>query len=106
MPSSPNLPHHSVKLKAFSKFTDTTKALAAAAAICDGKLDKGLKKFLKTTCVDKAMKVRAPCIALVLVRSCMCVLCGGGGGAVHAFCRVPGGARRAGRGRLMPDSAS
>eukprot|EP00808_Paulinella_micropora_P010553 g46100.t1 len=42
-----------VKLKAFSKFEDTSKALAAAAAICDGTLDKGLKKFLKKTVVDK-----------------------------------------------------
>lgn len=47
-----------VKLKAFSKFEDTNKALAAAAAICDGKLDKGLKKFLKATCVEKKLKVR------------------------------------------------
>lgn len=37
----------SVKLKAFSKFEDTTSALAAATAICDGKLDKSLKSFLK-----------------------------------------------------------
>jgi len=36
-----------VKLKAFSKFADTTAALSAATAICDGKLDKGLKTFLK-----------------------------------------------------------
>jgi len=36
-----------VKLKAFSKFEDTTSALAAATAICDGKLDKSLKNFLK-----------------------------------------------------------
>jgi len=45
-----------VKLKAFSKFADTSKALAAATSICDGKLDKGLKKFLKTTFVDKLAK--------------------------------------------------
>lgn len=36
-----------MKLKAFSKFEDTTSALAAATAICDGKLDKSLKSFLK-----------------------------------------------------------
>jgi hypothetical protein len=36
-----------VKLAAFSKFNDTTAAVDAASAICDGKLDKGLKKFLK-----------------------------------------------------------
>jgi len=38
-----------IKLKAFSKFEDTTQAVAAAAAVCDGKLDKSLKKFLKST---------------------------------------------------------
>lgn len=36
-----------MKLKAFSKFEDTTSALAAATAICDGKLDKSLRSFLK-----------------------------------------------------------
>lgn len=36
-----------VKLKAFSKFDNTTEALAAAAALVDSKLSKGLKKFLK-----------------------------------------------------------
>ena len=40
-------PSFSVKLKAFSKFEDTTKALAAASSLCEGKLDKSLKKFLK-----------------------------------------------------------
>eukprot|EP00457_Paulinella_chromatophora_P005099 gb/GEZN01005113.1/.p1 GENE.gb/GEZN01005113.1/~~gb/GEZN01005113.1/.p1 ORF type:complete len:530 (-),score=124.94 gb/GEZN01005113.1/:228-1817(-) len=45
-----------VKLKAFSKFEDTSKALAAAAAICEGTLDKGLKKFLKKSIVDKGLK--------------------------------------------------
>ena len=38
----------SVKLKAFSKFEDTTAALSAATAICDGKLDKGLRQFLSS----------------------------------------------------------
>lgn len=57
-----------VKLKAFSKFEDTNKALAAAAAICDGKLDKGLKKFLKATCVDKKLKV-----SMMLCVVCACV---------------------------------
>eukprot|EP00894_Picocystis_sp_ML_P003271 jgi/Pico_ML_1/53788/g431.t1 len=36
-----------VKLKAFSKFENTTDALAAATALVDSKLSKGLKKFLK-----------------------------------------------------------
>lgn len=36
-----------VKLKAFSKFENTTEALAAATALVDCKLSKELKKFLK-----------------------------------------------------------
>jgi nucleolar protein 58 len=49
-------PHHQqtnkpkqqvVKLKAFDKFENTTEALAAATALVDSKLSKGLKKFLK-----------------------------------------------------------
>lgn len=36
-----------MKLKAFSKFENTTDALAAATALVDSKLSKGLKKFLK-----------------------------------------------------------
>ncbi|GIL71940.1 hypothetical protein Vretimale_609 [Volvox reticuliferus] len=36
-----------VKLKAFSKFENTTEALAAATALVDSKLSKGLKKFLR-----------------------------------------------------------
>ncbi|KAK9824178.1 hypothetical protein WJX72_008339 [[Myrmecia] bisecta] len=36
-----------VKLKQFAKFDNTTEALAAATALGDSKLSKGLKKFLK-----------------------------------------------------------
>eukprot|EP00803_Ostreobium_quekettii_P009491 evm.model.scf_750.4 EVM.evm.TU.scf_750.4 scf_750:32786-37346(-) len=36
-----------VQLKSFQKFVSTTEALAAATAIVDSKLGKGLKKFLK-----------------------------------------------------------
>ena len=36
-----------IKLKAFSRFTDTTSALAAATAIVEGKPTKDLRKFLK-----------------------------------------------------------
>ena len=35
-----------------------SKGLAAAAAQCDGTLDKSLKKFLKAEVVDKGLKVR------------------------------------------------
>jgi len=54
--ASPEKAASTVKLKAFSKFEDTTKALAAAAAICEGTLDKSLKKFLKSSIVDKGLK--------------------------------------------------
>ena len=36
-----------VKLKAFSRFTDTTSALSAATALVEGKPSKDLRKFLK-----------------------------------------------------------
>ena len=36
-----------VKLKHFEKFDDTTEALAAATAVVEGKMSKGLKKMLK-----------------------------------------------------------
>ena len=46
----------SIKLKAFEKFADTKAALAAAANICDGKLDDTLTAFLKTAVKDKGAK--------------------------------------------------
>ena len=36
-----------VKLKSFEKFEDTTKALASAASLIEGKMSKDLKHFLK-----------------------------------------------------------
>jgi hypothetical protein len=57
-----------VKLKAFSKFEDTTSALAAATSICDGKLDKSLKSFLKEAILkgkESADKVRTAAHATV-----------------------------------------
>eukprot|EP00124_Ichthyophonus_hoferi_P003057 Ihof_evm4s242 gene=Ihof_evmTU4s242 len=50
---SPEKASKVVKLKAFEKFEDTTEALAAATAITEGKLDKGLKKFLSKNMVKK-----------------------------------------------------
>eukprot|EP00195_Chlamydomonas_chlamydogama_P017712 CAMPEP_0202889986 /NCGR_PEP_ID=MMETSP1392-20130828/514_1 /ASSEMBLY_ACC=CAM_ASM_000868 /TAXON_ID=225041 /ORGANISM="Chlamydomonas chlamydogama, Strain SAG 11-48b" /LENGTH=512 /DNA_ID=CAMNT_0049573453 /DNA_START=175 /DNA_END=1713 /DNA_ORIENTATION=+ len=46
-----------VKLKAFSKFENTAEALAAATALVDSKLGKGLKKFLKKHAVDEELAV-------------------------------------------------
>ena len=42
-----------VKLKAFDRFPDTTTALAAATAICDGELDSNLETFLRTAVKEK-----------------------------------------------------
>jgi len=36
-----------IKLKSFEKFEDTTKALASAASLIEGKMSKDLKQFLK-----------------------------------------------------------
>ena len=47
----------SVKLAAFSKFEDTTAALSAATAICDGKLDKGLRHFLSSSLSGRSERV-------------------------------------------------
>jgi len=41
-----------VKLKAFKKFKDNTEALAAATGFIEGKIGKGLKKFLKKVVID------------------------------------------------------
>lgn len=46
-----------VKLKAFSKFENTVEALAAATALVDSKLSKGLKKFLKKHVVSETLGV-------------------------------------------------
>uniref|UniRef100_A0A7S0RFN5 Nop domain-containing protein n=1 Tax=Chlamydomonas leiostraca TaxID=1034604 RepID=A0A7S0RFN5_9CHLO len=46
-----------VKLKAFSKFENTTEALAAATALVDSKLSKPLKKFLKKHVSDEELAI-------------------------------------------------
>ena len=38
-----------IKLKSFEKFEDTSKALASAASLIEGKMSKDLKKFLNTS---------------------------------------------------------
>ena len=37
-----------IKLKSFEKFEDTSRALASAASLIEGKMSKDLKKFLKS----------------------------------------------------------
>eukprot|EP00640_Fibrocapsa_japonica_P001963 CAMPEP_0113939314 /NCGR_PEP_ID=MMETSP1339-20121228/5646_1 /TAXON_ID=94617 /ORGANISM="Fibrocapsa japonica" /LENGTH=536 /DNA_ID=CAMNT_0000942783 /DNA_START=145 /DNA_END=1755 /DNA_ORIENTATION=- /assembly_acc=CAM_ASM_000762 len=45
-----------VKLKAFSAFSNTAEAVAAAAGVVEGKLSKGLKKFLSKAVVKKGVQ--------------------------------------------------
>ena len=47
---------HRVKLKAFSKFFDTTEALQSATSLVEGKLSSGMKKFLKKHIVSKELQ--------------------------------------------------
>lgn len=54
---TPDLANKMVKLKAFHKFEDTTSALSAATSICDGKLDKSLRKFLQKECEGEKSKL-------------------------------------------------
>jgi len=50
------LAQKAVKLQSFFKFEDTTEALGAATSAVEGKLGKGLKKFLKKNIVDKEIQ--------------------------------------------------
>jgi len=45
-----------VKLKAFKKFKDNSEALAAITGFVEGKMSKGLKKFLKKVVVDEGVQ--------------------------------------------------
>jgi nucleolar protein 58 len=45
-----------VKLKSFTKFQDTTEALAAATALVEGKMSKTLKKLMKKLVVKEAQE--------------------------------------------------
>lgn len=46
-----------VKLKAFSKFENTSEALSAATLLIDSKPSKGLRKFLKAHCDGETLAV-------------------------------------------------
>lgn len=46
-----------VKLKAFSKFDNTSEALEAATLLIDGKASKGLRKFLRAHCENETLGV-------------------------------------------------
>lgn len=46
-----------MKLKAFSKFENTSEALSAATLLLDSKPSKGLRKFLKAHCDGETLGV-------------------------------------------------
>lgn len=46
-----------VKLKAFSKFENTSEALSAATLLIDSKPSKGLRKFLKAHCDGETLGI-------------------------------------------------
>ncbi|KAI8923515.1 hypothetical protein BC831DRAFT_470734 [Entophlyctis helioformis] len=52
---TPALANKTVKLKAFSKFENTTDALSAVTALVEGKVSKNLKKFLSDEITDKSL---------------------------------------------------
>ncbi|EHA8592543.1 putative nucleolar protein 5-2 [Cocos nucifera] len=49
--------HQVVKLKAFSKFENTSEALSTVTLLIDGKPSKGLRKFLRAHCEGEALAV-------------------------------------------------
>ncbi|KAJ3056286.1 Nucleolar protein 58 [Rhizophlyctis rosea] len=53
---TPEAANKTVKLKAFSKFENTTDALSAVTAIVEGKVSKNLKKFLSDELSEKDLK--------------------------------------------------
>lgn len=55
--SSPGALSSVLKLAAFSRFTDTTAALASATALVEGKASKDLRKFLKKHAAGEADKL-------------------------------------------------
>ncbi|KAK7404415.1 hypothetical protein VNO78_05299 [Psophocarpus tetragonolobus] len=55
--SSADTARQVVKLKAFSKFENTSEALEAATLLIDGKASKGLRKFLRAHCENETLGV-------------------------------------------------
>ncbi|KAG2226458.1 hypothetical protein INT45_014202 [Circinella minor] len=53
---TPDQANKTLKLKAFSKFENTTDALSAVTGIVEGKIPKNLKKFLSDEISEKEMK--------------------------------------------------
>lgn len=81
--STPEGARKVVKLKAFSKFENTTEALAAAAALVDSKLSKGV--YASTACANS---IDCTSTASVELRATYCFCCDMLFGSVQGLCGI------------------
>ena len=61
-----------VKLKAFSKFENTSEALEAATLISDSKPSKGLRKFLRAHCDGETLAVADSKLGNIIKEKLVC----------------------------------
>lgn len=61
-----------VKLKAFSKFENTSEALEAATLLIDGKASKGLRKFLRAHCENESLGVADSKLGNIIKEKLVC----------------------------------
>lgn len=61
-----------VKLKAFSKFENTSEALEAATLLIDSKPSKGLRKFLRAHCSGETLAVADSKLGNVIKEKLVC----------------------------------
>lgn len=63
-----------MKLKAFSKFENTSEALSAATLLIDSKPSKGLRKFLKAHCDGETLGVADSKLGNAIKEKLVCFL--------------------------------
>lgn len=63
-----------VKLKAFSKFENTSEALKSANLLIDGKASKDLRKFLSVHCQNETLGVADTKLASIIKEKLVCYL--------------------------------
>ena len=61
-----------MKLKAFSKFENTSEALEAATLLIDSKPSKGLRKFLKAHCSGETLAVSDSKLGNIIKEKLVC----------------------------------
>lgn len=61
-----------VKLKAFSKFENTSEALEAATLLIDSKPSKGLRKFLRVHCDGETLAVADSKLGNIIKEKLVC----------------------------------